>query len=100
MVATTIATNIADSISDDTPVSQLPNSVLPTEKLYPLVLAYLGVLETLTEAGMQVTNITNKTIQLTMKRNASERNTSDSHKPKEILKGSETVDFTIKEALS
>lgn len=62
MVATTIATNIVDNISDDTPVSQLPNSVLPTEKLYSLVLAYLGVLETLTEAGIQVTNITNKTI--------------------------------------
>ena len=62
MVATTIATNIVDNISDDTPVSQLPNSVLPTEKLYSLVLAYLGVLETLTDAGIQVTNITNKTI--------------------------------------
>ena len=62
MVATTIATNIVDNISDDTPVSQLPNSVLPTEKLYSLVLAYMGVLETLTEAGIQVTNITNKTI--------------------------------------
>ena len=46
------------------------------------------------------TTIPLETIQLTMKRNASERNTSDSHKPKEILKGSETVDFTIKEALS
>ena len=62
MVATTIATNIAASISDDTPVSQIPDSVLPTAKLYQLVLAYLGVLETLTEAGIQVTNITNNTI--------------------------------------
>lgn len=62
VVAHTISTNIAASVDDDTPVSQLPNSVLPTEKLYSLVLAYMGVLETLTEAGIQVTNITNKTI--------------------------------------
>ena len=62
IVATTIAANIAASVSDDTPVSQLPDSVLPTTKLYALALAYLGVIETLAEAGIQVTNITNKTL--------------------------------------
>lgn len=62
VVAHTISTNIVANVDDDTPVSQLPNSVLPTEKLYSLVLAYMGVLETLSDAGIQVTNITNKTI--------------------------------------
>lgn len=62
VVASTIATNIVANVDDDTPIRDLPDSVIPTHNLYSLVLAYLGVLETLTEAGIQVTNITNKTI--------------------------------------
>ena len=62
VVASTIATNIVANVDDDTPIRDLPDSVIPTHTLYSLVLAYLGVLETLTEAGIQVTNITNKTI--------------------------------------
>lgn len=62
VVASTIATNIVANVDDDTPIRALPDSVIPTHNLYSLVLAYMGVLETLSEAGIQVTNITNKTI--------------------------------------
>lgn len=62
VVANTIATNIAANVDDDTPIRDLPDSVIPTHNLYSLVLAYMGVLETLSDAGIQVTNITNNTI--------------------------------------
>lgn len=62
VVANTIATNIAANVDDDTPIRDLPESVIPTHNLYSLVLAYMGVLETLSDAGIQITNITNNTI--------------------------------------
>ena len=62
VVASTIATNIVANVDDDTPIRDLPDSVIPTHTLYSLVLAYMGVLETLSDASIQVTNIANKTI--------------------------------------